>query len=689
SEVESYKVFSSQRLFDLRNQLGHSNSRTIEPSVALEVARMAGAATLLTGNIIQTGSKTILTSRLIEVDRGTVIKSQRVEGTDVYAMVDELTDQVRNDLNLTGAEVRDISIPVIEKTSGSMTAYQHYLEGMDLFNEQKFKEAIVHFEDALEIDSGFTSVYYNLAMAQWWAQSIYREVTSEQALVSLNKILNGENYRTTKEKLLAEGARELFGQKFDRAVELYSQIVNFLPDEKDAWYGLGEALFHGPADMDRAQMAFEKVLELDPNYKVAYRHIFDIYANKELYSDGKMQAIQFINLFPDSPWGPYYLGMMNDFSGDYAKAAELYVDAIKTDPEFKQSYTSLVHLCRNHLDHGVGIQYASELVQIFPNKPAPYDMQGNMYLCLNDYSEALKSFENGFLIAPNDYSFLADIGYTYQLMGLYDLAEQKYNLLLSEDIPDSWQDLGYQFLTLLYGERGMFNQVRAILEERVERERAKGPNQEAAAVLSLAFNEFLGSYYDQAQRHLDRALTLGPSTDLMITIYLIKGLVYTFQDQGEKLSQVTDLVASFITAGNSKSNRVHELTIHAMQFNRYYLSGAYDSALVEFTELQSLPEIRDYFYFQKGQIHLNTGDYENALAVADIMQSPLLTRDSRIVNYPRSFYLRGMVYEAQGNLAQARQNYQKLLNIWDKADEQIEIRRDAIERLARINHKIG
>ncbi|MFH1851993.1 MAG: hypothetical protein ABIA75_06575, partial [Candidatus Neomarinimicrobiota bacterium] len=47
SEVESYKVFSSQRLFDLRNQLGHSNSRTIEPSVALEVARMAGAATLL------------------------------------------------------------------------------------------------------------------------------------------------------------------------------------------------------------------------------------------------------------------------------------------------------------------------------------------------------------------------------------------------------------------------------------------------------------------------------------------------------------------------------------------------------------------------------------------------------------------------------------------------------------------
>ncbi len=689
AELKSFKVYSSQRLYDLQNQLGQSDSRSINPSVALEVARMAGAAIMLTGNIIQTGAKTILTSRLIEVDRGTVIKSQRVEGTDVYAMVDELTNKVRADLNLTNQDIQDIEIPVIEKTSRSMTAFQHYLEGMDLFNEQKFKPAIEHFDEAIAIDSSFSSVYYNLAMAQWWAQSEMMEATSEQALATLDKFLSHQFYKTTKEKLLAEGTRALIKQNFAEAQELFSQLVNFIPDEKDGWYGLGEALFHGPSDLDGAGEAFERVLYLDPNYKLAYRHIFDIYASRKQFEEGKMKAVQYVSLFPDSHWGPFYMAMMTDGSGDHFKAAELYVNAIEIYADFKQAYKNLSNLCYKYLDYNDGLNFARELVSFYPQKSNPYLLMGRLHSSIGDHGAALQAFESGLLLEPDEYSFIVEIGYTYQLMGLYSTAEEKYQVLRNPDLSDHWQQYGRQMLTGLYSEQGKISQTLQLLDEEISETRDLGPNQVVQALLGKVLTLSFISDFDQALQILDSAVSLEPVTDLLLNIYLIRSLICTFQENNESLNQIILLVEAMYPDGDKMRKSSYDMFYHAMLFQKQYLADEFQLALQEYNLITESSEIRDYFLYQKAISYLRLGDYEQALATTEDMQKPNLSRQSRSFVYPRSFYARGLIYEAMGNLSQARQNYQKLGNIWKDADINLLDRRDVLDRLQRINREIG
>ena len=690
SELKSFKVYSSQRLYDLQNQLGQSDSRSINPSVALEVARMAGAAIMLTGNIIQTDTKTILTSRLIEVDRGTVIKSQRVEGTDMYAMVDELTNKVRTYLNLTNQDIQDIEIPVIEKTSRSMTAFQHYLEGMDLFHEQKFKLAIEHFYEAIAIDSSFSSVYYNLAMAQWWAQSEMKEVTSEQALATLDNFLSHQFYKTTKEKLLAEGTRALIKQNFTEALELFSQLVNFVPDEKDGWYGLGEALFHGPSDLDGAGEAFERVLYLDPNYKLAYRHIFDIYASKKQFEEGKMKAVQYVSLFPDSHWGPFYMAMMTDGTGDHFKAAELYMEAIKAYPDFDQSYKNLSYICYNYLSHGEGLNFARELISMYPRKSSPYKLMGRLYNNVGDHGAALEAFENGLLLKPDDHSITLEIGYTYQLMGLYATAKEKYQGV-RESVPDQhWQRSCRQMLSGLYDEQGKINQTLQLFEEEIRAVQDLGANQKVQVLIRQAFHYAMISDFDRALEILDSSIGYEPVTELLLNIYLIKGLVFTLQGDRERLDQIVRLVESIFPRGEKKQAGFSlDMFYHALLFQKQFLAEEYQMALEEYNLIGRKSEIPDYFLYQKAVCYLRLGEFEQALATTEKMQKSSLTRDARPFAYPRSFYLRGLIYEALGNLSQARQNYQKLVNIWKDADVNLLDRRDVLDRLERIYREIG
>ena len=690
SESEYFKVYSSQRLYDLQNQLRQSSSRSIDPSDALKIARMAGATTLLTGNIIQTGTKTILTSRLIEVDRGTVIKSQRVEGIDIYAMVDELTEKVRADLNLSSHDIQDIKIPVIEKTSSSMTAFQYYLEGMELLHEQKFVMAVEHFSAAIEIDSSFSSVYYNLAMAQWWAQSEHMEITSEQALATLDRFISRQFYKTTKEKLLAEGARELIQHNYSKAEELYTQLTNFIPDEKDGWYGLGEALFHGPGDLGGAGKAFERVLMLDPNYKLAYRHIFDIYASKKQFSEGKMKAVQYISLFPESHWGPFYMAMMTDGTGDHFKAAELYVEAIKAYSDFDQAHKNLSYICYNYLSHSEGLNFARELISMYPRKSSPYKLMGRLYNNVGDHGAALEAFENGLLLKPDDHSLSLEIGYTYQLMGLYDTAEEKYQGV-RESVPDQhWQRSCRQMLSGLYDEQGKINQALQLFEEEIRAVQDLGANQKVQVLIRQAFHYAMISDFDRALEILDSSIGYEPVTELLLNIYLIKGLVFTIQGDHKRLDQIVRSVESIFPRGEKKqAGSSPDMFYHALLFQKQFLAEEYQMALEEYNLIRGKSEIPDYFLYQKAVCYLRLGEFEQALVTTEEMQKPSLTRDARPFAYPRSLYLRGLIYEALGNLSQARQNYQKLVNIWKDADTNFLDRRDTLDRLIRITQEIG
>ena len=119
SGLSTIKVLSSQRLFDVQKKMGHKNRRRIDQDIAIEVARKAGADKLLSGSLMQLGGQWVLTCQLVDVDDGIVIKSQKIDGLDLYGMVDDLTSQVRADLSLPVDAGDRVEIAVRERGKSS------------------------------------------------------------------------------------------------------------------------------------------------------------------------------------------------------------------------------------------------------------------------------------------------------------------------------------------------------------------------------------------------------------------------------------------------------------------------------------------------------------------------------------------------------------------------------------------
>jgi len=290
SSATGLKVFSSQRLFDVQKQLGSADARTFDRATASRIATRVGAQTVLEGSISQLGDRWIVTAQLVDAKAGTVVGSRRVDGTDLYAMVDRLTDELRAEPRLA-AVIAEGAHGARAKTSGSLDAYRLYLAGLDLLNEERYADAADTLAAAVGADPSFGKAYYELAIARWWDSGAVEGPQSE-ARGPLETLLERGLYANRGERLMAEAAHALIGQEWDESVALYEQVAEFYPEEKDAWYGLGEALFHsGRMDDVRTLAAFDRAIELDPAFTLAYPHVFDLNAKLGRY-DASMDRVR-------------------------------------------------------------------------------------------------------------------------------------------------------------------------------------------------------------------------------------------------------------------------------------------------------------------------------------------------------------------------------------------------------------
>ena len=116
SGLTHLKVISHQRLQDIKKQTsGEIENYTI--------AQQANAKVLLSGSIMDKGSgQLILLGELIDAINGNVIISHRIEGTDLYSMVDKLTENIRQDLDISKHEDDQLALEAGIKTTQSRSS---------------------------------------------------------------------------------------------------------------------------------------------------------------------------------------------------------------------------------------------------------------------------------------------------------------------------------------------------------------------------------------------------------------------------------------------------------------------------------------------------------------------------------------------------------------------------------------
>jgi tetratricopeptide (TPR) repeat protein len=472
SESEYLQVVSSQRLYDILKLQGKEGVKVIDRDTATAVARHAGAKWMLLGSILQEEPNLIMTSRLVDVESGKVVASQRITGEpedQIFALVDRLTDEIKDDLALPAAKGPGSDVAIAEVTTHSMDAYRYYLEGMEYANQFYGPEAKAAFEKALEYDSTFAMVYLRQA------SGLVTPKGSERKR-ALAKAIEYSGGVSKKEKQYIDATAALFDGDVDEAIVLLQAIIEEHPNDKDAYMALGDIYRNRKMDRVKAIEYYRRVIEIDPMYKFAYNMLAYSY-QAEGDIDNYIWAIQqYMMLAPDEA-NPYdSRADLYAFSGKVDKAIESYRQALERKPDF---YPSVIKIGHMHLFKGEYATAASFYQQLVESGDEDNRSMGRLLHVLiparqGKLNETLKVIRQGIAADEMD-------GYTghvyfekgqamasvYAEMGELDraIAEcEKWNAAYREQHPDDTK-FGTLFLIRLTARKGDFKKADELLAE--------------------------------------------------------------------------------------------------------------------------------------------------------------------------------------------------------------------------------
>jgi pentatricopeptide repeat protein len=334
SESRFLQVVSSQRLYDIRQRLGKDASELTDRTTATEVANEAGARWMITGQILQQEPQLSVSTEIVEVESGNLIASQQVTGDkdeDVFALVDRLTVQVKNDLSLPLAARDEQDRRVADVTTHSPLAYRFYLEGVVNYLRYYNTEAAESFRKALAEDSSFAMVYYYLSL-------IDDQTLIDRAVEHLDRARRSDTH-------FIRSRAALLANNIDLAIRELQQVLEENPDDKEAHFRIG-VCYSVRLEFDMAVRYYRNAVDIDPLYKTAYNQMAYTF-NWMGDLEQSIQAIDmYISLAPEEA-NPYdSRGDIYTSNARLELAIESYAQALEVKPDF---WTSLYKLGRNYL----------------------------------------------------------------------------------------------------------------------------------------------------------------------------------------------------------------------------------------------------------------------------------------------------------------------------------------------------
>ncbi len=270
----------------------------LDPQQGRRLAQRFGAGIYIMGDVVEAGGRLRITASVYEADGDAVSVAQAtVDGgsEDLFTLVDELASQLLVSLaGGPGARVTRIA----GVTTSSLPAFRAYLEGESAFRNGDYGRAVEAFQQAVEIDTIFALGYYRLSVAaEWDVQQGQSEEAAERAFELAARLPN-------RDRRLLEAMRLLRRGRHGEAEARYRSLVASYPDDVEAWFHLGEILFHSNPlhgrSFTESREPFERVLTYEPDHGTSIIHLARVAAHERRLDDLDLLAQVVLELYPES-----------------------------------------------------------------------------------------------------------------------------------------------------------------------------------------------------------------------------------------------------------------------------------------------------------------------------------------------------------------------------------------------------
>ena len=221
--------------------------------------------------------------------------------------------------------------------------------GYSLYDKQDYGQAIIYFEDAIELAPKEASAYFGYAKANEKlgcidiAMENYKKAISlapdnieyNSALTTLTnsqKIEEAKDANTSPtqaevavnyDTLIKKGDEAYKLQKYEEAIDAYTKAVVYVPQDKITMMKIAN-IYKLIGNTTKAISFYDKILTLDPNNAdVSFNKGLALATQKNY--DGAIKCFEkVIQLTPNNPYAYYSLGMAYEQKGDTDKALEYY-----------------------------------------------------------------------------------------------------------------------------------------------------------------------------------------------------------------------------------------------------------------------------------------------------------------------------------------------------------------------------
>lgn len=254
----------------------HSKEVDLSTDAAVEIARSLGSGRLLLGEIVGTPSRVVFTATLFRVPAGRIAGRATAEGP-ADSLID-IVDRLAVQLLALQSEPEQHGPAALKGTP--FQAIKLYLEGRSLYRRGNYRSAIERFEQALEYDSTFALAAMGLAQAGGWV-----DVSAQsRGLVLAWSGRERLSARDHADLVAMAGKRYPLPPTGVEQIEVRRALLRIAPDQPEAWYSLGDALFHNgryvgeEAPEEQAIAAFQEAIRLDSAFAGPMHHLIDLLA---------------------------------------------------------------------------------------------------------------------------------------------------------------------------------------------------------------------------------------------------------------------------------------------------------------------------------------------------------------------------------------------------------------------------
>jgi DNA-binding SARP family transcriptional activator/tetratricopeptide (TPR) repeat protein len=251
------------------------SSTELDLAKARKLAAELGAGLVLLGTVVEAGGRLKLSATVYGTSGETRARVQSQSSTEsqLFDLVDQLARELLGTVS-TGPAMRSARLAV--RLTDSIDALKAYLEGEHCLRLGRYFDAMEKLQRALQADPAFALAHYHLAAAAAGCAlpEFAREII-EKGYVHRHRLAEHD-------RLLLDAQRSWLQGDVSNAESLYNAITASYPDDVEAWFHLGDMLFHCNPMRGRSAAesrgAFERALWYEPDHIASLVHLMRIAA---------------------------------------------------------------------------------------------------------------------------------------------------------------------------------------------------------------------------------------------------------------------------------------------------------------------------------------------------------------------------------------------------------------------------